>query len=494
MKKFLSLLLIFAIASMGMWALAEEEPLKLDGMIILYDQAPAKDSDFWKWMEETFNVDYNVEWVPGASYDDKLSLMLNTDDLPDIVRLNSTSSAIVTNAANEGMFYDLTDLLDFEKYPNLGKINPGAWTVSKINGRNYVLPHTRGQYNLCLFLRGDLLEELGMEKPTTISQYTDFMRAVKEKHPDMIPLAYEMYFLEDFFLGAFGEGQILPAFTEDGEGIVHYALTESYAKFVEWLKQLYDEGLLASEFALYNSDKNNDLFVAGLTPIRYQNLWHRYRLENEGKKVDENAYLVPSFYVTSDDGKYVALEYDMGAYGGLALNADLDEEKVVKILEFMDKTAAPDYYNTFRYGIEGVHWTMVDGFPVATEQGAAEITNSLFGPFEIATNIYDKVNSPLADAAYNLESQEMAKEVDVAAEMVGAAPYHLFSIIKSNSWSQFWSTAETDFDAYVADTITGQHTVDEFRAYQQSLLEKDEVKASFQEFKASYDEFGLANW
>lgn len=495
MKKFVALAMVVLMAiGMFTFAAAEEAPLELTAICVLYQQAPAEDSDFWVWMEDTFNVDYTVEWVPESGYTEKLSLVLSTGDLPDIIQVTSTTDASVVNAANDGMFYDLTDLLDPELYPNLAGLSSSAWTTSKINGRNYFLPRTRGQYNTCAFLRKDILDEAGMDVPHTISEFEAYFQYIKDNYPDMVPLAYQFSYMVDFFLGAFGEGQIIPVYTEDGNGIVHQTLTESYALLVEWFQHLYAEGLYASEFALYNTDKNHDMFMAGKTGLRHQNLWHRWRLAEAVGNAVEGADVACAFYVTSDDGKYVAPQYDIGFYGGLALNSELSEEKVRAILEFMNRTADPELYNTFRYGLEGVHWNMVDGFPVATEQGKAEVTNSFYGPFTLATNLYDKVDSPLATIEYNLESRELCKDVDLAAEMVGACPLKLFSVISSDTWSEFWAVQQADFDNYVAETIAGSHTIDEFRAYQQRLLEMEEVQVAFQEFKANYDEFDLANW
>lgn len=494
MKKILALLLAALLMVGCLPAFAEEAPLELSGMIVQYQQAPAKDSEFWKWMEKEFNVDYTVEWVPESGYNDKTQLVLSTGELPDIIQLTSTTDAWIVNAANDGLFYDLTDLLDFEKYPNLAKLNPSAWTNSKINGRNYFLPRTRGQYNTCLFLRGDILKAMGAEVPVKLSEFEAYFRYVKDNYPEMVPLAYQLDYVADYFMGAFGEGQIIPVYTEDGEGIVHQTQTESYAKMIEWFQKLWADGLYASEFSLYTTDKNHDLFLAGMTGARHQNLWHRWRLEQAVLGVVPESSVLPAFYVTSEDGKYVADQYDIGFYGGLAISADCDLAKVERILEFMNRTCDPELYNTFRYGMPEVHWTMVDGFPALTEQGKAEVTNSFYGPFTLATNLYDKVDSPLAPAAYNLEVREMAKTVDKAAEMIPGSPFKFFGIIKSNAWSAYWAVKKVEFDAFVADTICGRHTIDELRAYQAEIKADPEVQKAFKEFKQSYDDFGLANW
>lgn len=488
MKKSLLLMVLvlaMVLSSFGSCAVAEEA-LAINGMAALYSSAPEKDSDFWKLVEEKFNVDYDVEWVPSGDINQKIALVCNTGELPDIVNPTSVTEPIILNAINEGYFYDLTDLIP--DYPNLVNISQNAWNNSSVNGRNFCIPRSRGQYNCTMFVRGDILAEMGVDVPVTLTEYEEYFRYCKETY-NMIPFTVPMDQIDEFFLGAFGDGSRNPVYTQDGNGVVFYKLTESYAKMIEWLQKLYAEGLYGSEFALYTQDSNSDLFLTGQTAMRYQNIWHKYRLETSLQAVPgyENSNLVMATHATSDDGVYKTLNYDTGYYGGLLLNADLSEEKDRAILAFLNETADPANYNLFRYGIENVHWTMVDGLPSATEKGAAEITNSNYGPFILSTATYDKVISALADSAYNKAVIEELKSYDDCAATIEGIPLRIFTVISSDTWAENWGYEETEFKAFVAATIAGEHTIDELRDYQAELAAKDWAQEAFVEFKESLD-------
>lgn len=490
MKKPMLALFLAVALTLGMvgcvGAVAEEEPLHITGLAALYSSAPEKDSDFWKWMEDYYNVDYDVEWSSGDKMTEKIGLLCSTGELPDIIQTISMTDPIIVNAVKEGMFYDLTDLIP--EYENLANLSQTAWNNSSVNGRNYCIPRSRGQYNCTMFVRGDILKEMGVGVPATLSEYEEYFRYCKE-HYDMVPVASPLSPLYDFFLGAFGDGSRNPVYTEDGTGIVWYQFTESYAKMVEWLQKLYKEGLLASEFALITGDNNSDLFLTGQTAIRWQNIWHYYRLQTTLQAVPgfENSWLEMALYATSDDGKYKSLNYDIGYYGGLLLNAELSEEKVRAILDFLNKTADPDMYNIHRYGIEGVHWNMVDGYPKATEKGKAEVTNSFYSPFCLATATYDKVISPLCDAEFNNEVIEKLKVHDSVVDSIDGIPLCIFQVISSDTWSENWGYYSTEFDGYVTETIAGNHTIDELRAYQAKLAAEDWAQESFVEFAKSFE-------
>jgi hypothetical protein len=133
---------------------------------------------------------------------------------------------------------------------------------------------------------------------------------------------------------------------------------------------------------------------------------------------------------------------------------------------------------------------MVDGFPALTEQGKKEISLAITYPFTYATQTYAKVDSPLADAKYNLETRKLTNDGLDAVYAKYANPLSL-EILQSNSWNTFWSQRKDEFAAFETAVISGKKTVAEFRAYQKTLLGDPNVVKSFDELQKSYDDFGF---
>ena len=108
MKKPMLALFLAVALTLGMvgcvGAVAEGEPLHITGLAALYSSAPEKDSDFWKWMEDYYNVDYDVEWSSGDNMTEKIGLLCSTGELPDIIQTISMTDPIIVNAVKEGMF------------------------------------------------------------------------------------------------------------------------------------------------------------------------------------------------------------------------------------------------------------------------------------------------------------------------------------------------------------------------------------------------------
>jgi putative aldouronate transport system substrate-binding protein len=336
-------------------------------------------------------------------------------------------------------------------------------------------------------LRGDLLKKHDMEVPTNLTQLEAYLEMLKQE--GLIPMTQVSVAR---FQPCFGPGNIIPEFTADKTGIIPQHLAESYARAVEYFQGLYAKDYIAKEYAMFNDAQAENALVSGKSGWYYKNVWHRFRLNQEIDKVNTDFEITPIFSLEGPDG--VSIMYDKGFYGGIMVNSKLDDIRFQKLLAFFDRTSDPDNYFYFMYGIEGRYWNLVDGFPQLTEEGKKDVNNSFYCPYTLATDMYGKVDSPLAPPIYNRETREMVKVVDTVVAKMGCAPFTFFDIISSQSYANFWSLNSTEFNSNVADVITGKKPVSEFRAYQQRLLKDPLVQEGMKEFKQSWDEFGLANW
>lgn len=484
-----AVLLLSLFASPLALASEKQAPLVIKGMANLFNQAPDKNSDFWKYIEEKFNVDYSVDWVPSDSYQQKVDLLLTSDSIPDIMQLTSTTAPTIVKAFNDGMFWDLTPYLgDFSNYPNFRDYtNLNAWNLSKINGHNYIIPRTRGNLDSCLFIRQDWVEKCGLQMPTTLEELREVLKVIVNSdcdgngQNDTIGItALSAY---GFFLAAFDNRDV--TYTEDGTGIVNQYLTQAYTDYVAYMRSLYEDGLISPEYPMIKGQQQEELFLAGRMATFTKNAWHKYRCETELQKVQEGAKVGLLPYLDGPNG--FAHIYDLGFFGGIAISSKVPEDKMLRILDFFNATCAKENYNLVNFGLEGVTYEMVDGFPVLTEQGKKEVTNSFNAPFIFSTAEFAKVDSPLAPMSYNLQTREEMKVLYTVNGTGGKV--NVFNVLQSPSWASFWSKTSEEFAAVEASAITGEIPMEDFRAYQDSLLEDPEVIASMAEFKASYDSY-----
>jgi putative aldouronate transport system substrate-binding protein len=460
-----------------------QEPLVIKGMANLYQQAPAKDSEFWKTMEKTFNVNYSVDWVPGDNYQQKVDLVLASNDIPEIMQITNTTAPSFVRAVKAGAFWDLTPYLgDFSKYPNFKNYtNKNAWGLSKINGKNYIVPRTRGNLDVALFIRQDWLGKLNLKAPTTLEEFAEIMKVIAKSDPDGNGKNDTIGILPNpgFFAAAFGTRD--PVRDSNG-GIIHQNLTSNYADYVQYMRSLYEAGAIPKEFPLIKSSQQEEMFITGRMATITKNAWHKYRIEQESRKTQPEANVTLLTNLKGPRG--YAHIWDLGFFGGIVISKKVDEKKMLQILDFLNATADEKKYNFVNYGIEGTHYVLKDGFPSLTDEGKKVVTNSINAPFIFSTAEFAKVDSPLAPLSYNLQTREEMKalyKIDAKIEM--------FNLLQSESWSSMWAKSKDEFASMEAKAISGVISIDEFKAYQKKLSEAPDAVKAAGEFAKSYEEF-----
>lgn len=468
----------------------QAEPLKVTGIACLYNEAPKEDSIFWTTMEKEFNVDYSVEWVPVDTYSQKIDLLLAGGNLPDVVQIAgsgvSMSAPSIQKATIAGAFWELDELLgkDFANYPSFKENTVlDAWSLNTVKGKTYLIPNTRGTINVGYMLRKDWLDALNMDTPKTLDEFKEYVIAVGNSDLDnngqkdsvgMIPYTFNGWFDDAF-------GARTPTYNNEG-GLIYPYFTSNYADMVEYFREIYAAGGIAKEYAMIKWQQAEEMFMAGTLGAFEKNFWNLYRYEENYEKNNPTAKIEVITHLEGPKG--VANNRDTGYMGGhVFAKKTVDEAKMKQILSWFEKMVDPKYFNFIFYGVEGVHWNLVDGMPVATEQGKLEITNSNTQPFTWAIDEWSKVNSPLATKA---ENEAMQKKVSILYELERNMP--ITAVLQSSTWSTEWSKYKSEFEAMEVKAVTGAISMDEFRQYQQSFADSPDFKNAFKELAASYDE------
>ena len=272
MKKFLSVLLIAALA-MTMFsipAMAETTTLK----VMLWDRgdAPAggtvENSKMTTYINEQIaDLGIQVEFVstPRSGSDDKLVTWMGGSSAPDIIFTYGQSTFL--NFATQGGLVDLA--------PSIAKLGPDnniekyvgdVMNMGNIDGKQYALLSKRGAANPrhTAYIRKDWLDELGLKMPTTKEELIDVLYKFKEAKPDCIPWAMngrtdtEKTYLN--FVGSyvdFADEKDQYTYSE-GYIVMHDGALEG----IKTLNKLYNDGIIGQDFA---TDTTEDLFKAAVS-------------------------------------------------------------------------------------------------------------------------------------------------------------------------------------------------------------------------------------
>lgn len=469
----------------GAQANAPSGPLKISMAWPLYNELPDMNNAFWTEFKKRTNVDLDIQWIPSGNYQQKLELMLATGDLPEVIAGIGLNVPTFYKAIENGIFWDLTPILgDFSKYPNLKKnAETGVFNYNKVNGKIYSIPRMRSQIHSSVHIRKDWLDKLNIPMPTTLDEYSAALKKIVEANPTgqgtigISGWGVLVNDLDDNFLPAFGAYD--PTYDADG-GLIRDILTPQYADMVEWFRGLYADGLLPKEFATMKDKQAEDLFAAGKAASYGRVVSRDWMYTETNRKLDPSAY-VRSLKLQGPKGYAVNLRQNFAP--GLYISKKVPEAKLLQILDHLESTATKEYLHFGEYGIEGVHYNLVDGYPKMTETGFKEMVISSYDTFVVTYDSGFKIRNPNAPPEFNKETEEFVKDFPQIGKV------NPFSYLLSATFSEAWPKYSDEYETKIVQAVIGAISMDQFRAYQDELRNKPEIKQAFQEYAKAEKEF-----
>jgi len=330
-------------------------------------QPPAPDNPVLKEIEKRTNTKLNITWVTGPDYNDRQNVVLASGDLPDLMKLTDMTVPQFQTMVKQGAFWDLTPFL--KDYKHLMEYPKIVWDSTTIDGKNYVVPIVRPLNGFAFpAIRKDWLDKLGLEVPETMDELYEVMKAFKEHMPDgkKDTYGYTMRadFIENIFNASNGKWKLV-----DGK-LVDVTLEPGTREAILYRKKLYDEGLIPPDFAVMKEDQFWDLATSGRAGVTSETIEALWRWTYDQWKRNPEVDWLPLVSLAASHGPFVP-QY-RGYIGVVAIPKKVPEEKVRKILSLLDFGASEEGGTLALYGIEGIHYTLEDGFYVTTEQAVKD--------------------------------------------------------------------------------------------------------------------------
>lgn len=315
----------------------------------------------------------DVEWNFGLSdaYADKLTLMLASGNATPMIVTATKMDAQIVNYAKAGAFWDLSQFINEQDYPNLAKANPDVNEYVTIDGQLIGIYRSRPMARYGFSYREDWAEKLGYTKePETIDEVYQMMYDFTYGDPDGNGKD-DTYGLElcsytgslDIMQTWFGVGN---KWYEDESGkILPVHMSEEYMEALDWFKKCYDNGLWASDWATretstWTNDVKNGL--AGMycdTVSNGRKIWD-YFIDNEIPSVVDSSKTA-SMVLGHSIGKTPETRHNNSnsGYGGFLVitkSGAKTEEDVKNCLHFLDRMCEDEMKMVANYVVEGLHW------------------------------------------------------------------------------------------------------------------------------------------
>ncbi|MBP3966677.1 extracellular solute-binding protein [Paenibacillus lignilyticus] len=219
-----------------------------------------------KFLEEKtgYKVQYDV--LPQDKTAEKLNLIFASGEPYDFITFYN-DLALYSDYAQKGALTDLTPLID-QYGPNIkNAVSQQSMDALKIDGKLYAIPApVTHEVGFSILIRTDWLEKVGLSMPTTTDELVTVLKAFKEKDPggngdQNVPLTIkgDQAMLENI-VGAFG----MPNPWNDVNGqLTPRVLDPNYPDYVNYVADLYKQGLLDKEFIINKDATAKEKFASG---------------------------------------------------------------------------------------------------------------------------------------------------------------------------------------------------------------------------------------
>ena len=354
-------------------ALTTGEPIRI--MAPFFGEiAPEEDSAIERKIEAFTGFEIEMTWIPESGYTDRLSLVLaGGDDVPDVLVVpgSPVGNPTIVSSVAAGGFWRLDEHIDQFNY--LSMMNPGVRMNASFNGETFGLYRSRDLIRTSITIRRDWLDNLGLDTPTTIDEFTDMLFAFRDQDPDGNGIDDTYGITLPSWDGMNNAGPLdavavmfgAPNRTTivDGEVVFDF-MTPEYMKAMEWLRMLFEEGLINRDFVTLPTDDWNNDFLNGYAGVIIDNQSRSMQLA--GLKRDAHGVYDGSPWV-KQIGTLVApnVEAILPTTGFNGLNmipttSVTSEERLLEVLEFLNLLNSKEMTAVLNIGVENLHWYFND--------------------------------------------------------------------------------------------------------------------------------------
>lgn len=313
-------------------------------------------------LSELTGITFDWNMVAMAAAEDQFNLLVAAGDLPNIVCTLNYYNESISYAAENEVFVDLSGYLE-DYAPDYWALVSGEDVYSIVSDENgsiiafYELGYEDSYPNSGAFIRGDLLEEQGLDVPVTYDDYEETLLALKTAYDIEAPLNFYTDNYGGDWLSA-GKG-VQYDFSLDEEGNCIYGpITDEYREFLSTVNRWYEEGLINEGFyadVTIASGDLEDALIAGTSITARLDAESVASLESQ---LEDGQYFVPGYMPRDNEDDVLHLQGSVtdkvNLMTGWALGTTCTEEQIqaaCMLINYFYTDAGSEFVC---YGVEGV--------------------------------------------------------------------------------------------------------------------------------------------
>jgi len=476
-----------------------KEPITLKYFINMNSAMKATMSTYaevecFKKLEELTNI--HIEWIHPTGGNEQFALMIASNDLPDLINWPFGNAKGGPEALiRDNVLIPLTDEMLYTYAPNYMRImdkNP-EWkkttmlddgTMFQFMNFNYE-PETEKIVTFQIkgpYIRIDWVRKVGKKAPETIDELYDVLKAFKDQNVNgkgnVIPFVVGNT-LEAIKAIAGSFGTRWSMHQQNGK-VVYGPITDEFKLYVEYMRKWYSEGLINSDFPVLEDWGAKILnSEAGFT---IGSMGSGLTMQREAlKEKDPESDLDSLPYLIGPNG-YRCYVDDSGA-NPRATAITSANKYVTESLRWIDYQYSPEGSLLTTFGIEGVSYEMVNGYPTLTDL----VMNNPWGYNQeeaIARFCVGPINYPNARDIRFYEQVNLNTEQKKRIQTNWSTgtndilmPPITMSVDESTRYSNIMSDINTYVNEMVLKFIMGEEPMENWDAYVEKIKKMDIDKA-----------------
>ncbi|WP_066195641.1 MULTISPECIES: extracellular solute-binding protein [Gracilibacillus] len=423
---------------------------------------------FFHEIEDLMNISFEYKTSTGDDFEQNKQLSFASLDLPDVYYGAELTAGEEVDYGSQGLLIPLEGLIE-DYAPNLKKLldeNPDLRaSITTPDGHIYALPgidQSPTSKTPILWMNGPWLETLEMDKPATMEDFYEMLKAFKEEDPgnvgEVIPItATDLEELRQGLFANFGIVQEEGIF-EENETVDYAWVQDEYKEYLQFVNKLYEEQLLDNEIVSHTWEQ----FVAKGERTGIFTTWPIVMVGFEDPQEALNYPILPPMTSSTNDEKLTISNSEIYR-GRVAITSENEYPEAT--MRWIDYLYSEDGTYLSRLGIEGetYEWNDDDQWVLLSESGLSTTeTNAKHAPgvgtlvpMNLTEEFYEKEGgNPAILEIYDWANEELVPYAET--------PYP--QVYLTIDEQQRVNALKTEIDSYVeqmeAKFITGSESIE----------------------------------
>ncbi|MEC0309443.1 extracellular solute-binding protein [Paenibacillus lautus] len=236
-----------------------DKPTTINWMVVS-EKTNLNDSLLAKEIEKRTGIKVNFQAYSSATFQDKLKVTVASGKLPDII--HGLTPPELKKIGKQKAVVAINEYLDM--LPNFKRmyVDENPWVIPSYgdeSGNIYTWPvaNINRDVNHGFLYRKDIFDELGIKEWTNTDEFYQALKKLKEAYPDSYPYASKTkeHIFRDWAFGWGIGGANYPTYYDETAKVWKYATIQpEHKEMLDFMKKLYNEGLLDPEFMTDTDD------------------------------------------------------------------------------------------------------------------------------------------------------------------------------------------------------------------------------------------------